>query len=387
MKRKGLVACVLGTAIICCCLAFFVDVAKGYAAKPICIGVSTDFSGITATFGVSQRGVWQMAVKELNESGGFDGRPVKLIFLDNGADPSKVLSTLKLLKEKHNVVAVLGGTTSTSNLPAKKWAEANHISFMSSMPLSSRLWDSEGKAWWFRTLGREVFYCMAALRGVRDSGYTKIGVEHTTLAWGTDTMKAIEELAPKYGLVVVGDVGCEPKSKDFSIQAKKLSDTGAEAFVMVEYETETGVWARAMKTIGCQIPIFMTNSTSLATALKSNPPELFEGWRCVMSYDPTKPSVIDVWKKYESFTGTRLEAEEVISHWDAIQLLFEAIRLSGNPDDPEAIRDGYYKIKNYHPVTLGRGAVAGFSVGKNHLPTPDDYSIGICKAGKLVLAE
>lgn len=134
MKGKRLFARVLITAVICCCcMPFSMNATKGYAAEPIMIGVSTDFSGITATFGVSQRGVWQMAVKELNVAGGINGRPVELIFLDNGADPARVLSTLKLLKEKHKVVAVLGGTSSTSCLPAKQWAETEHISFMNSM--------------------------------------------------------------------------------------------------------------------------------------------------------------------------------------------------------------------------------------------------------------
>ena len=71
----------------------------------------------------------------------------------------------------------------------------------------------------------------------------------------------------------------------------------------------------------------------------------------------------------------------------AYEVLFEAIRLSGNPDDPEAIRDGYYKIENYHPVTLKKGAVAGFSIGKNHTPTAEDYVIGVAKSGAVIPAE
>ena len=79
----------------------------------------------------------------------------------------------------------------------------------------------------------------------------------------------------------------------------------------------------------------------------------------------TKPAVKQLWDKYEKYTGKRYEDETVLRTCDAINLLLEAIRLSGDPDGPEAIREGFYKINNF-PIALGRKQTMGsFEIGRN----------------------
>jgi branched-chain amino acid transport system substrate-binding protein len=382
MKRSFFVKSLIVTGIILfCCFSFL---SNSFAKEPIKIGCTFDFSGVTAQFGVIEIPVVKMVLEELNKAGGIDGRPVELFVLDNGSDPAKMIANLKLLKQKHKSVAMFIGVTSTVNLAAKPWLEKNQIPAISPDPMSDRLWQHEGKSWFFRTQIPNLLAVERVLKRAKDLGHTKIGFEGSTLAWSTDALSAVKKMAPKAGLDFVGEALCEPKSKDLTIQAKNLRATGATAVVMAEYEAELGVWARALKNIGWNPYLISLSGGNLYATASMYSPELFEGWETIQLIDTTKPLVQEVWKKYEAYTGKSVLDEKAPRTWDAIQLLIEAIKLSGNPDDSAAIRDAFYKIKNFPVATGSKTTTGSFEIGRNHLLTVDDIPVYVMKSGKLV---
>jgi ABC-type branched-subunit amino acid transport system substrate-binding protein len=112
---------------------------------------------------------------------------------------------------------------------------------------------------------------------------------------------------------------------------------------------------------------------------------MFEGWETVATADSTKPLVEKIWKETEAYTGKKIDHDEkAIRQYDAINLLIAALKASGNPDDPTAIRDAYYKLDNYERGLGQAGGKGGFAVGINHTVTPDDVVIYSLKAGKMV---
>jgi len=383
-KRKSFILFV-GVGLVC--IFLLVTSGKAQEKKPINIGFTTDFSGVTASFGITEAPVVEMVVKEVNAAGGINGRPIKLFVQDNAADPAKTVGILKMFKELNKCTAIIQGVTSSTGIAAKAWAEQNYIPIISPDPATDQLIQKEGKSWWFRTEVPISIRILTSLPRLKELGHDKVGFEGSTLAWGTDGLRSLKEYAPKYNVKVVGEVLCEPKTKDLTIQAMRLRDAGAQAVICVEYEAEGGVWARALKSIGWKPYLFHGSAAVFATTLRTNPPELFEDWEIAQQIDLTKPAVKKVWDKYETYTGKRYEDEKIPRTWDAVHLLLEAIKLSGNPDDPEAIREGFYKIKNF-PLAVGRKDTMGsFEIGRNHLVTEKDMVIYVTKSGKLVLAK
>jgi hypothetical protein len=65
----------------------------------------------------------------------------------------------------------------------------------------------------------------------------------------------------------------------------------------------------------------------------------------------------------------------------------EALKLSGNVDDSVAIREAFYKIKNF-PIAVGSKKTLGsYEIGRNHLVTERDLVFYVTRSGKLVLAQ
>jgi len=82
-----------------------------------------------------------------------------------------------------------------------------------------------------------------------------VAFEGTSVAFGTDTLATAKRYAPQYGITIVHEVLCEPKTKDLSIQVKQMKASGAEAILSAEYEAETAVLARAISETVLNIPL------------------------------------------------------------------------------------------------------------------------------------
>ncbi|TWJ14008.1 ABC transporter substrate-binding protein [Geobacter argillaceus] len=369
-------------------LVFFCSAALLFAAEPISIGFTADFSGSNAASGMQASPVVELVVKQINASGGINGRPINLVALDNGSDSAKATGNLILFKDKYRCKAVIANSTSGVAMVLKAWAEKNHIPVIAVNPQSDKLWVKSGKAWFFRVETPASPRVDAVLAKVKKLGYTKIAFEGSTLAWGTDTLATLKEKAPAYGMKLVSEVLVEPKTKDLTIQAKKLKDSGAQAVICAEYDAETVGLARAMKNIGWNPYVIHTSAANLMNALALADPAMMAGWETIQQIDPHKPQVQNTWSKTKEYTGKApLENEEGPRAMDGINLLVSALKLSGNSDNSTAIRDAFYKIKDYERVLGKAGGKGGFTEGKNHLLDVQDLVIYTVKGGKLLPAK
>lgn len=371
-------------------LLVFVSFQSVHAAEPINIGFTSDFSGLDASKGMQEAPVVEMVVKEINTHGGIKGRQINLITQDNASDPAKAVGNAKMFKQQYKCKAIIAGVTSSVCIALKAWGDQNHVPIIALDPQSDKLWVQSGKSWFFRTETPASPRVEAILSRLKKLGHTKVAFEGTTLAWGTDSLAVFKEKAPAYGIKIVAEVLTDPKTKDLSIQVKKLKDSGAQAVICVEYEAETAGLARAMRAIGWKPYTVCASGANMSAAMAFGSPELFNGWETVTQIDPTKPLVKKLWASSKAFAAasgknvTMVEDEKGPRAYDAISLLVEALKLSGNPDDSTAIRDAFYKIKNYERALGPKGSKGGFAEGKNHLLAVGDLVINVAKNGKLV---
>lgn len=367
------------------------SVLPSLAAQPINVGFTTDFSGLDASKGMQEAPVVEMVVKEINAAGGINGRPINLIVQDNGSDPAKALGNAKMFKDQYNCKVILAGVTSSVCVALKNWGDKNHIPIIAIDPQSDKLWVRSGKSWFFRTETPASPRVEAIMARLKKLGHTKVAFEGTTLAWGTDSLAVFKEKAASYGIKIVAEVLTDPKTKDLSIQVKKLKDSGAQAVICVEYEAETAGLARAMSALGWKPYTVAASAANLAAAMGLVPVELFNGWETVMQIDPSKPLVKKIWTKSKAFAAAKnvtiAEDEKGPRAYDAISLLVAALKASGNPDDSTAIRDAFYKLPNYERAIGKKGGKGGFVVGKNHLLDVNDLIVSVVKGGKLVAAK
>ncbi|MGD9689193.1 MAG: ABC transporter substrate-binding protein [Phycisphaerales bacterium] len=97
-------------------IAASIGSAEAPAAEPILIGHYGSLTGSEATFGLStSRGI-KLAIKEFNEAGGLNGRPIVLREYDDKGDAKEATLTVTRLVKSDQVVAVLGEVASGLSL-------------------------------------------------------------------------------------------------------------------------------------------------------------------------------------------------------------------------------------------------------------------------------
>lgn len=72
------------------------------------IGSSQPLTGAAAGSGQAAKMVQEMAVKEINAAGGMGGRPVDIVFGDDGADPTRAVTEAKRLIDQEKIHVLIG---------------------------------------------------------------------------------------------------------------------------------------------------------------------------------------------------------------------------------------------------------------------------------------
>ena len=88
--------------------------------EPIKIGIIADLTGPFTTYGTSLSRSAELAVKEVNEAGGIDGRPVEVVVEDIQTDVTATVDKARKLVESDNVDLVMGPIGSDANDAAFK---------------------------------------------------------------------------------------------------------------------------------------------------------------------------------------------------------------------------------------------------------------------------
>ena len=130
-------------------LALAASAAAMAQPKPIKIGEINSYSSIPQ-FTVPYRQGWQLAVEEVNAGGGLLGRPVEVVFRDDGGKPEEAIRHAIELTSSEKVDVLAGGYLSNVGLALADHAQKNKRIYVASEPLTDALvWD-KGNRYTFR---------------------------------------------------------------------------------------------------------------------------------------------------------------------------------------------------------------------------------------------
>jgi branched-chain amino acid transport system substrate-binding protein len=92
------------------------------AVEPFVLGQSLPVPGAMAQFSRQVIGGTQACVEHVNANGGIQGRPVRLVTLDDGGDPARHEANLRTLPQESRAIALLNCADDASCLRAAKVA-------------------------------------------------------------------------------------------------------------------------------------------------------------------------------------------------------------------------------------------------------------------------
>jgi branched-chain amino acid transport system substrate-binding protein len=122
-------------------LYFFPTPSAGQERDKLRVGVIADLSGQTASFGESLlRGI-EMAVDEINSSGGILSRNIEIFVEDDHGRPEKAKAAAERLIREHDINVLLGEVSSTNSLAAAYVLQEKKIPMISPASTNLRVTD------------------------------------------------------------------------------------------------------------------------------------------------------------------------------------------------------------------------------------------------------
>jgi branched-chain amino acid transport system substrate-binding protein len=332
------------------------------AQEPIKIGALLPLSGPAAATAQGMKFMMQQAMFDINEGGGVIGRPIEVIILDDELKVDKATTLARKLIVEDKVVGLVGGMASAEGLAMAAVAQELKVPVVG-MGMADK-GASPVNPYGFVYLSLNYYAVRSMLERIQTLGHTKIGYYYTDTAWGTGGLSTLEGLLkqPDFkDLKLVAKEGTPLGATEVSLQVMKLKSAGAQSVIILNYDTESAAFYRAINTMGWK-PHTISVIGAISAVLGILPADQVAGAEAVDWFAAEKnPGTADlIARGKKRFPDWDERQGMSYVGYDEVWMLCEAIKRSGSTD-PQVIRDALEKIKDWHAPSIGMpGSVGGF---------------------------
>ena len=252
----------------------------------ILIGAAAPFSGSNAVLGEQLRRGVQMAVDDINATGGIRGEKLAVQFADDGCDPRKAIDVATGFVSA-GVKAVIGHYCSGASIPASKVYQKAGLIEISPASTNPKLTDGGG---WnvIRLVPRDDAQAVAAAALVLEKfpGAKIAIVNDQTPGFAMLAARFRDALAAK-GVVPALQESFKAGTKDFAPLAQRLNAAGIGLVYLTGSYVESGLIAQALRAAGSQAQI--VSGDALVTEDYGNQAkDAATGTLMTFTYDPRK---------------------------------------------------------------------------------------------------
>jgi len=230
---------VLISILIASVMVFSFGCMKKEETKFISIGACLPLTGEVASYGIkAQRGI-EIAIEEVNSSGGIHGKKVKVIFEDDKNDPKTGVSIITKFSTIDKLPAVIGSAGSTVTLAMTPIANQNRIVLISPISSSVEL-SQKGGPYFFRVCPADDAQARILAEWVSERGHKGVALIYTNNSWGKPLAESFKKYFEMSGGRISVSEGVEEKTTDLRTQLAKIKAAKIEAIVSPTYPVEGG---------------------------------------------------------------------------------------------------------------------------------------------------
>jgi branched-chain amino acid transport system substrate-binding protein len=312
---------------------------------PLKIGFVGELTGRYSDLGTAGRNGVILAVEEVNQAGGVNGRTVKLIIRDDRHDPERAVKMdEELIRE--GVAALIGHTTSTTAMAALPVINREEILMISPTASSSRL---AGKNdWFFRVCGDVT----RTGRRLAEYAFHDSGVRRVTAVYDLDnpdyTQSYVEAFSSRFeelgGRVILAqgyDSGTEAR---FHRLAEQVAASLCDGVLIVGSALDTAMVCQQIRKLDPDIFLF-SSGWGMTSEFLSNAGRAAEGvfFTWFFDWDSQSRSYVDFKDKFTARFGKEPDFAALFGY-EAAGVLFDGL---AETTDPKALRENILKHKEF----------------------------------------
>jgi branched-chain amino acid transport system substrate-binding protein len=349
MKRNTIhhfsAGCILGVAAMLSSLSAF-------AQSAYKIGLISPLSGANARYGAFANKGANLALKEINASGGVLGRKLELVPGDSQCVPAEGVSATKRMISFDKLPVIIGDVCSSVTLAMQPLAEEAGVLLLnaaSSNPAITYKAGVGGFKWTYRNYPTdEVRAAIVLEHTVKNRGLKKLAILSVDSDYGRGAINFTKKYLPRYpDAKVLSEDYYKDAETDFRPVLSKIKNSGAQAIVMYGLVDTTAIIARQMLEMGLAGKVALVGNgefnskTTVAVA-----PSVFNGAVEAAAWVPewNSPKNQQFVEGYKKAYGGEMPNNHAYTHWETTHLLATAIQQAGSFKN-EDIRSALSKIQ------------------------------------------
>jgi branched-chain amino acid transport system substrate-binding protein len=326
---------------------------SSFAQDTYKIGGLYDLKGHLSWLGEYYRKAGELTVEMINEKGGIKGKKVELIVYDTESKPEESVRAVNRLIEKDRVLGVTG--TATVPNTAAVAQVVNKLKIPAVLSSGYEINHAVDK-YVFNTANQNEYAMGKAFEWFKNHGINKVGLLMVMGPLGEIGIKTCREIAPQYGISIVGEERFETLATDVTPQLANLKAKHPEAIYSFTTGKPAALIAKNMEQMGFKIPLGVSHGNATPGFLK-----IVEGINLkilvptgkimalneIPDSDPTKAGMVEFNNRHLKKYGEPANFFSGLIR-DAVMLLAEGIKAGGT--DTTKIRDAIENMKGYKGV-------------------------------------
>lgn len=343
------------------------------------IALCAPMTGSSAQWGEALKDGVQMAVDEINASGGLLGKKVTVVYEDDKGDPKEAVNVAQKLATDDSVVAVIGHYFTSCTMaasPIYQKAGIPEIAIASTHPDATKAGD-----YIFRINVTNTHQGAGIAKYLAEQGKKKIAILYVNDDYGKGISQITSDTVKELGgeVVYIGTVAPSGE-QDFTVLLTNVKNSGADALVLLVFYAAGAQICVQAKELSLDIPIVCSDAVYSPDFITLGG-DAVEGVNVATWFHPDSPDP-GTRKYIEDFKAKYNRDADTWSPYayDAVKLLAEAITRAGKVDR-SAIRDEIAATKGF------QGAVGVTTFNDERVPDVADKKLlmTVVRDGEFVL--
>ena len=346
-----------------CTLALTMAAAAN-AVEPIRIGTTQSLTGALAEFGTNQLQGLQMWAGDVNGRGELLGRPVEIVYYDDGSDEARSAQLYRKLIEQDKVDLLVGPYSSNITIAASQVAEEHGVPMVTLGASADKIW-SQG---YQNIVGLDVpstRYMDIAVETAAAQGARTLALVYGDNDFTRDVIPGVRSRASQLGLEVVLDAPARSMA-DIPDQVRRLAAANADVIMVIAYLDGAVDLVRSLKKAQVKPRMLVFGVAASLAEFGQQLQGDAEGITGVTQWlrGVRLPGAQDFAYRYRKLYGYNPGAYAVLGYSGG-QVVEAAVRLAGTTDHA-AVRERLHSMTFSSLLGIYKVDADGRQVGKNN---------------------
>jgi branched-chain amino acid transport system substrate-binding protein len=307
---------------------------RARAEDPIHVGLSAALTGPFAQNGVWMQNGVKLAMKEINDAGGINGRPLQIFVADDqGTNPTAAGNAVNKLLTESQVKVMIGPHNTPALLPNLLVLAQAKVPVLSGA--SGPIITQQGNPWVFRVSLNDAAGAALLVGFVMDTlGWKKIGINYVNTAFGQGGMGAVKAALTARNVEPAALQSHLTTTKDMTSQVLAFKNAEVDGVIMWSDDEPAGLFTKQAKTLGAHFGVAGSAGLAQPSFIKLASDAAEDVYAIVAwSAENPAPAVVAYKAKYQAAYGQPPELF-ASTYYDALHLAARAMRAAPEISGP-----------------------------------------------------